>query len=705
MKALRQTADPGYRATAIIAAALLLSARPAVRLSAQYPTQPPAARPLRPMQFPPFQEARLANGLQLVVVENHELPVVSLSLSLPVGSRHDPAGMEGLADVVAELLTKGTRTRTADQIAAAIEGVGASLSATAGTDFTTVGTTVLTENLELAFELTSDVVLNATFPEAELELARTRMLSGLRLEQSDPGALADRYFAQTLYGQHPYGRRPTEPAVKAVTRQAVQDFAGARLKPGGALLVLAGDVTLARARELATRFFGSWSGTAPAAQAASAPPAPRAMEILLVHRPGSAQSNIIVGNLGQRPGDPLFFPATVGNRVLGGGADARLFLILREQKGWTYGAYSGLTRRKDVGYWSATAEVRTPVTDSAMVELLRQLGRVRTEAVSDSELTAAKGYLVGSFPRQIETPQQIASQVSNVKLYGLGERYLRTYRERLSAVTAADIQRALRSLIRPDSAVIVVVGDGQQIYEKLRAIAPVRIIDGEGKPLTPDDLTPRGGLLPLDRSLLTSRTDSFRITLQGNPLGTQASSLRVTRDSIVFVESSVLGPFGQQQTTVVFNPADLSVVQVTQTGQFGGQSQELRATYGGGRVKSHAVSPQPGGTAKTVDVDTTVAANTYDENAIHVLLLALPLEAGKTFNVSTFDATDGTTRVLSLKVGAAESVTVPAGTFQALRVEVTGGRQPLNIYVTAQGPRRLVKLEPVGAPLVFELVR
>ena len=474
------------RGAALAGALALTAARPA---NAQYPTTPPPAAPLRPLQFPPFQEAALPNGLRLLVVENHELPVVSLSLALPAGTRFDPAAREGLAELVAELLTKGTQRRTAEQIAASIEGVGSSLSAAADADFLLLSTTVLTEHLDLAFDLVGDVTLHATFPESELELARTRTLSQLRIDQASPEALGNRFFAAAIYGNHPYGRRPSEASVKAIGAAEVRAFAAERLRPGGGLLVLSGDVTLPRARDLATRTFGTWTGAPPAAVPPPAPPARKPTGILLVHRPGSQQSNILIGNLAQRAGDPLYYPSVIANRILGGGADARLFLILREQKGWTYGAFSRIVRHRDRGHFMANAEVRTPVTDSALVELLRQLRRIRTEAVADSELVSAKGYLIGSFPRQIETPGQVAGQVTTVKLLGLGEEYLRTFRERLAAVTPADVARGARHTIHPDSAVIVVVGDGQSVYDKLKALAHVRIVDAEGKALTPGDLT------------------------------------------------------------------------------------------------------------------------------------------------------------------------------------------------------------------------
>lgn len=223
-------------------AALLLA------LAVQFPTDPPPPAPLRPAQFPPFREARLASGLQLILVENHELPIVSVSLAMHAGSRHEPRGREGLAEIMAELLTKGTRTRTAEQIAEQIEGVGGSLAASAGSDLLTISTTVLTDHLDLAFTLLSDVLLNSTFAQAEFDLAMQRTLSNLQLEKSSPETLAGRYFAQGIYGDHPYGRSVTEASLGGVTRQAVAEYAASWLKPGAAFVVIAGDLSLADAR-------------------------------------------------------------------------------------------------------------------------------------------------------------------------------------------------------------------------------------------------------------------------------------------------------------------------------------------------------------------------------------------------------------------------------------------------------------------------
>jgi zinc protease len=657
------------------------------------------------MQFPPFQETRLANGLQLILVENHELPIVSFSLAFPAGSRYDPPGKEGLAELTAELLTKGTPSRTADQIAAAIEGVGGSLGASAGADWFTVSSTVLTDHVQLALELLADVLLNATFPQSEFDLAVKRFQSQLQLEKSDPGALAGRFFARELYGDHPYGRSMTENSLAALTREDVVQFARSRLRPGGAYLIVAGDMTLRGARDVLQRHLGGWTGSPPPAAADPQPPAARPTQILLVHRPGSAQSNILVGNLAMGPRDPIYYAITVGNRILGGGTDARLFQILREQKGWTYGAYSSVSRRLSTGFFSANTEVRTAVTDSALIELLAQLRRFRTELVADSELAAAKGYLIGSFPRTIETPQQIASQVTTVKLLGLGDDYLRTYRERLAAVTAQDIRDAARRLIRPDSAAIVVVGDGEAIYDKLVRIAPVRIVDPEGKTLAVEDLKPKAEAVTFDPAQLVAGRDSFQVLVQGNPFGYMTAELARHPDSLVYTEETVIAAVGLSQKTVLrLDPKTLAVLSVERTGRGAVQNLETRVTYQGGRVRGRAQTPDPrAGTPRVVEVDTTVEEGTVDASAFQPLVAALPLAEGASFSIRVFEPAEGRTRVLSVKVAGASDLAVPAGNFAVYRVEVSGTPQPFVFYVTREAPRRLVKIEIVGQPLTFEL--
>ena len=687
------------------AIAVLQTANPPNCLAAQepFPSRAPAPARLRPVRFPPFRDVALPNGMTLLLVENHEQPTLSISLSFRAGTAYDPAGKEGTAALVAELLTNGTPTRNAEEIAAAIEGVGGSIAASAGDDFLTVSTDVLSDHADLAFTLLGDVARRATFSDEELELARTRFLSSLAVELSSAGNVAGRAFQKEIYGRHPYGRNTSAAAYRAITRNDVAGFAGRRIRPAGSLLVISGDITLPRARELATQAFGTWRGAAAPAAAFPAAPAKRRTDILLVNRPGSVQSNIVIGNTTFLPTDTIYYPARIATHVLGGGSDSRLFMILREQKSWTYGSYAALRRSRGLGYWQATFEGRTEVTDSALTELLHQIDRVRTETIPDSELVAAKGFLVGSFPLTIETPAQIAQVVTTARLLGLAPDYIQRYRERLTAVNGARARVAAQRVFKRDALTIVVVGDAKVLYDKLKTIAPVRVADIEGNAMDAAQLNPTGGPVAFDRSQVVARSDSFQALVQGNVLGGQTAKVVTDGDSIVYTESTVIGSFVQQQSTVVLN-SDLSMRRTDQTGAVQGQHTEIHLAYAGGRVKGTSQTPQSSG-PKTIAVDTTVPAGTIDDNALAVLLPALPLEQGKTFNLNVFSSGEGATKVVSVKVAAIENVVVPAGTFPAYRLELSGMQLPIVMHVTQQAPRRLVRVAPTGAPLVFELVK
>jgi zinc protease len=442
------------------------------------------------MEFPPFQETVLPNGLRVIVVEQHDQPVVNANLFIRTGSAADPEAKAGLASLMADVLTKGTPTRTARQISSTIEGVGGSISSAAAEDYVVVSDDVLREQLPLALDLLADVALHATFPANELEIARTRELSALQVSLSQPADVAQRRFERELYGaSHPYSHAPLPATVKAITREDLAGFHDRFFRADNALLVVSGDVSTAQVQELARKDFGAWKGGGAPQVAFVDPPARQATTIYLVNRPGSVQSNILVGDVAIRPGNPDYYPLQVMNQIVGGGTDSRLFTILREQKGWTYGAYSQVTRPKDVGYFVANAEVRTAVTDSALTEMLHQLRRIRDEPISPEELNAARSFLVGSFPLRIETASQIASQVARNRLLGLPAEELLSYRDRIQAVTAADVQRVAREYVRPDQAVIVVVGDAAQIYPRLQGIAPIVLSDVQGKPMQPADLT------------------------------------------------------------------------------------------------------------------------------------------------------------------------------------------------------------------------
>jgi zinc protease len=476
----------------LAAPALLAGALPAAAAAAQ--TTPPPPLEQRPVRFPAFSEAELPNGLRILVVENHALPIANVNLYVRSGASSDPVDKLGVAAMTAALLDKGTPTRTAVQIAETVEGVGGSISAGADQDDLTVTAGVLSDQLPLAFELLSDVVLRPTFPQEEMETVRAQQMAALRAALGNPSNLASRMFERQVFGTaHPYGRRSVPATVQAITRDDVVAFHGRHFVPRNALLVVSGDVTPAQAQEMARRYFGEWTGGPAPEDAYPAPPARQRAEIFLVHRPNSVQSSLYVGHPGLTPDNPDYYAVQVMSMVLGLSGDSRLEEVLRARHGWTYSARSRFTRLLGGGAFSANSDVRVAVTDSALSELMVQLRRIRTEPVPQAELDRAKSFLVASFPGTVETPAQTANSLAITRLLGLPAEHLTQYPQRVGAVTAADVQRVANQYLQPDRAVLVVVGDAAQVLSRIQGIAPVTVFDVEGRPLDPATLQPAGG--------------------------------------------------------------------------------------------------------------------------------------------------------------------------------------------------------------------
>ena len=689
-------------ATAVVAT---LSLSCATLLAAQeFPNKPPAAAAVKPATLPPFQEAVLSNGVRVVLVENHRNPSVAFRLAIPAGDVYDPKDKDGIARLVAGLLTKGAGKRSADDISAAIESAGGSLTAFTDADFLSVAGSVLSNAAPLAFELLGDVVSRPTFSDKEFELARTQTLSGLQLEASNPAAIATRFFTAGLYGTHPYGRSQTAKSVRAITRGDLLAFHNARVKPRGALLVVAGDINMTALRSLVEKGFAGWTGVAAAPLALPSLPNRTATEIVLVHRPGSVQSNLLVGNLALGAADTLRYSASLANRILGGDSDSRLFVVLREQKSWTYGAYSRITRLRGVGRFEANAEVRTEVTDSALVEMLSQLRKMTTEPIPANELEQAKNALVGAFPLAIETPQQLAERVATVKLYGLARDYLQTYRTRLAAEKVAQVQLAAKRIIKPSQAFIVVVGDGSKIYDKLKAIAPVKIVSVDGDPMTPSDFTPKALGTAFDFSNLVASRDSFVVVMQGRTIGTSVQSVEARSGGWTVRESTNVMNGVMAQQTALETDASLASTSLVQSASMQGQVLKTNVVFAGGRAKGSAMSASQAG-PKTVSVDIEIPAGTIDSDAAQVALRLLRWQPDSKYTLNVFNSGTGTVQPMVLTVQGSETVTVPAGTFETWKIEQKSPESSAIIYITKDAARRIVKIAPVGQPIEILLAK
>ncbi|HWV56876.1 MAG TPA: pitrilysin family protein [Longimicrobiales bacterium] len=476
------------RRAGLVAAAALAVAAAVAPSPALAQVEPPPPLPASPIRFPEFREYRLENGLRVAVVSYGTQPVVSARLYVRGGWSADPPAQAGLAALAATVLTRGTANRTAPEIAALIEGVGGSISANAGQEFFNVGTVSLTEDVELAFDLLSDVVRNVTFPEDEVELARRQILSSLQAELGEADVVASKTFDTVLYGSdHPYGLNATPATVQAISRDDLLAFRDRVLVPNGGLLLVAGQVDPDRVAALARQYFGDWSGGQPFAPVVPEPAPRTSRDVYLVHRPGSVQSVVMVGDLGIAADNPDYFPLLVLNQVLGG-SEGRLEDVLREERGWTYYAYSTFNRPTRRGYFLAQTESRTEVTDSTVAEILEQFRRLRDETVPEAELEEAKAFLAGSFPLRLETADQVASQLAGSLLLGLPIEDVTEYPERIRAVTGDDVRRVAREYIDPDRVAVIVVGDATILLDRLRALGTIHLLDVEGNPLSPESL-------------------------------------------------------------------------------------------------------------------------------------------------------------------------------------------------------------------------
>jgi zinc protease len=447
----------------------------------------PVDRGVLKVSFPKASEATLPNGLTLVVVENHKLPTFSAQLVVRGGGLSDPADKPGLAMFTAALLDEGTAARTSEQLAAQFDGLGAVFGANSSPSAVSsvVSVSGLAENFDPTLELFADVARNAAFPASEVEKFKARLLPQLQLQRSNPVFLAQESVYHAIYGEHPGGRvAPSRAALEALTRDDLARFHDAYYRPNNAVLVVSGDVTLAGVRPRVERAFGDWKRGAVEAPAAPAVRQVDGPRVMLIDRPGSVQTTLVYGALGVERTSADYFPLVVMNQVLGAGPASRLFVNLREDKGYTYGAYSTVSASLFPGVAVAKADVRTDVTDGAMHEFDVELRRIRDERPTDLEVENAKRALTGSFALSLEQPSGVVQDIVAQKLYGLPAGYWNDYPRRIAAVTAADIQRVARKYLDASRVQIVAVGDASKIADTVAKYGAVERLDTEGRPDT-----------------------------------------------------------------------------------------------------------------------------------------------------------------------------------------------------------------------------
>ena len=445
----------------------------------------PVSKDILKVTLPRATETTLSNGLTVLIIENHRLPLISLQYSLSgSGPIFEPSNVPGLAGITAQMLREGTANKSSIQIAEQIDQLGASIGAGAGfgSAVTTINASGLSDNFDQWFALTNDILLNPTFPASELNRIKQRMKTQLRQQRANPNFLSTETFSKAVYGSHPASVvSSTAESIDAITPDMLAKWHRERYAPQNAILGITGDVKASEIVPKLEKVLAAWKKTGLKEELPPNPKPAASKRVLLVNRPNSVQTTVALGNIAIDRLDPEYIPLTVMNHILGGGPAARLFLNLREEKGYTYGVYSSFTALKYPGPWRAGADVRTEVTGGAMTEFYREFQRIRDEKVPTSELDEAKRALVASFALSLESPPELLGYAIIQKIYGFPPDYWDAYPAKIMAVTAEDIQRVARKYVNPDNLQIIAVGDVSKIKSVFEKYGPVEVYDGDGK--------------------------------------------------------------------------------------------------------------------------------------------------------------------------------------------------------------------------------
>jgi zinc protease len=423
---------------------------------------------------PAIQSFTLSNGLEVFVARKPGLPLVAARLSLPAGSAHDPSGRAGVANMTAALLTQGADGRSAPEIAAQIEQLGADIGASPGADFTTVYANAPADVFPQAMEIMADLALRPDFAVEELERQRDQALDGLRIQLSSPGPVGSATVARVIYGDAPYGAPGggTLTSLAALTREDVAAFHAGRYSPAGAKLVFSGDITVDQARALAEQAFGGWRAatTAPEVVSRAGPASPP--RVVVIDQPGAGQAAVFVARRSIARDDADYFPLTLGNTLLGGSFTSRLNQEIRIKRGLSYGTRSGLGVRLDTGAFTASAQTRNDAAVEVAGLILAELTRLATTRPTESEMTTRQAILTGAFGSSLETVDGLGSLVAGLALYDLPMSELAAYAGRVRAISAEQVQAAFAEHLPAADASLVIVGDASTFIEALRASYP-----------------------------------------------------------------------------------------------------------------------------------------------------------------------------------------------------------------------------------------
>ena len=439
----------------------------------------PTPGPARIPTIASYETFELKNGLKVFVVEDHKLPRISMTLLLD----RDPiieGDKAGYVSIAGDLIGAGTSTRSKAELDEEVDFMGANLS-TGSSSINVGGLSKYTDNL---IAILSDVLLNPSFPEDEFTKLKSQMTSGLQANADDPDAISGNLKGAVLYGlNHPYGEVMTDVSVEAITLEDCKTYFNTYFRPNIAYMVVIGDITVKDAKKKLGYALKKWEASEVPALEYAKTALPMASRIVMVDKPSAVQSVVWLGNvIDLSQGHVDIEPLRIANQILGGGMSGRLFTNLREDKAFTYGAYSNFGVDQLNSTFGASAKVRNGVTDSAIVEFLHEIGRMRTELASEEDLIAAKASLSGSFGRSLESTSSAASFALNIARYGLPSDYYNNYLSRLESVTAEDVLRVSKQYMNIDNITITVVGKAQDVAAGLNAFGKVEYYDKDGQP-------------------------------------------------------------------------------------------------------------------------------------------------------------------------------------------------------------------------------
>ena len=429
----------------------------------------PEAGPIRDFKAPLVMADKLDNGLKIKVARAPLVPVVTISLVLEAGEDVLGTDHAGLAVLTGDSLEGGTKKWSGSELASQLENNGTGLSVDTDWDCTTVSLSCLADRLDTVLSVLAEVILNPLFPEDEVNRFVSQELALIEQRKMNPGSIASNRMRKMLYGEMPYGRPlgGTEESLANVNPGAVLNFWKERYVPGGSGLVVVGDVDMSEIKDLTSKYFSDWTGLAVPGSHPKSESALNPKKMFLVDRPGSVQSEIRIGHIGQDRSTKDYFPLIVANTILGGAFTSRLNANLREKNGFTYGIRSSFQYRRSAGPCGVSTAVGTEVTADAVREAVFEVEKFVTEGPSQEEIESSRDYIAGVFPLRFETTDHIASHVVNTLVYGLPDDYYQSHRERVRMVTQDDVHQAVVRCIRPDEMTIVIVGDAESVKDPL----------------------------------------------------------------------------------------------------------------------------------------------------------------------------------------------------------------------------------------------